>query len=201
LDISRYDLLIDLNFQGLKFKGTLGIKLKTDQDVVLNSVGLEIERVRRNDAECRFSLKDDNVTIGTGPFEGTLTIDYAGRIPDSLAGIYRAPYDGTHIVTTHFEAAQARRMFPCVDRPDTKAEFKVSVKMDDDLEAISNMPIESQKHDGDKKIVTFQTTPRMSTYLLYLGVGKFQVRRSNLGGTEVVVATSPGKARLGAFAE
>jgi len=201
LDVSRYDLLIDLDFQGLKFKGTLGIKLKTDRDVVLNSVGLEIERVRRNDADCGFSLKDGDLTIGTGPFEGTLTIDYAGRIPDSLAGIYRAPYDGTHMVTTHFEAAQARRMFPCVDRPNTKAEFKVSVRVDDDLEAISNMPIESQKHDGDKKIVTFQTTPRMSTYLLYLGVGKFQVRRSNLGGTEVVVATTPGKARLGAFAE
>jgi len=201
LDVSRYDLLIDLDFQGLKFKGTLDVKLKTDGDVVLNSVGLEIERVRLNDANCRFDLNDGNLSIGTGPFDGTLTINYAGRVPDSLAGIYRAPYDGTHMVTTHFEAAQARRMFPCVDQPDKKAEFKVSVRLDDGLEAISNMPIESQRRDGDKKVVTFQTTPRMSTYLLYLGVGKFQVRSSYLGGIEVVVATTPGKAHQAVFAE
>jgi len=194
-------LFIDLDFQGLKFKGTLGVKLKTVRDVVLNSVGLEIERVHRDDADCRFSPKDGNLTIETGSFDGVLRIEYTGRVPDSLAGIYRAPYDGTHIVTTHFEAAQARRMFPCVDRPDTKAEFKLSVRIDDDLDAISNMPIESLTRDGSKKIVKFQTTPRMSTYLLYLGVGKFQVRSSKLGGTEIIVATTPGKAHQGAFAE
>jgi len=201
LDIAYYDLFIDLDFQGLKFKGTLSIKLKTDRDAVLNSVGLQIDRVRRDDSDCRFDLKDGNLTIATGPFDGILRVEYAGRVPDSLAGIYRAPYDGTHIVTTHFEAAQARRMFPCVDQPDTKAEFKLSVKIDADLEAISNMPIESQSRDGDKKIVRFQTTPRMSTYLLYLGVGKFQVRTSRLRGTEILVATTPGKAGKGGFAE
>jgi len=201
LDVSYYDLFIDLDFQGLKFKGTLGVKLKTDRDVVLNSVGLEIERIRHDDADCRFSLKDRNLTIETGPFDGVLRIEYAGRVPDSLAGIYRAPYDGTHIVTTHFEAGQARRMFPCIDQPDTKAEFNLSVRVDDDLDAISNMPIESLTHDGSKKIVKFQATPRMSTYLLYLGVGKFQVRSSKLEGTEIIVATTPGKVYQGAFAE
>ena len=201
MNVSSYDLFIDLDFQGLKFEGALRVKLETDLDVVLDSVELEIERVRRNDADCPFYLKDGKLTIGTGRFDGVLEIEYSGRIPDSLAGIYRAPYDGTHIVTTHFEAAQARRMFPCVDRPDAKAEFKLSVKVDNDLEAISNMPIESQKRDEGKKTVTFQTTPRMSTYLLYLGVGKFQVRSSKLGRTEIYVATTPGKANQGAFAE
>jgi tricorn protease interacting factor F2/3 len=128
-------------------------------------------------------------------------VEYAGRIPDSLAGIYRAPYENTHIVTTHFEAAQARRMFPCVDRPDVKAEFKLTVRIDNDLEAISNMPIESQKDDGDKKIVIFGKTPRMSTYLLYLGVGKFQTHTTKVGDTDIILATTPGKAKLGAFAE
>jgi tricorn protease interacting factor F2/3 len=201
LDVSYYDLFIDLDFQGLKFKGALSVKLKTDRDVVLNSVGLDIERVRRDGTDFRFSVKDDNLKVETGPFDGILRIEYSGRVPDSLAGIYRAPYDGTHIVTTHFEAAQARRMFPCVDQPDVKAQFKLSVKIDNDLEAISNMPIESQTREGGKKIVRFQTTPRMSTYLLYLGVGKFEVRTTKLGGTEIIVATTPGKVHQGAFAE
>jgi len=187
LDVSSYDLFIDLDFQGLKFKGILVVTLKTDRDIVLNSVGLSIDRIRRNDVNCQFSLKDENLIVRTGAFEGSVKVEYAGRVPNSLAGIYRAPYDGTHLVTTHFEAAQARRMFPCVDQPDMKAEFKLSVRVDGDLQAISNMPIESERRDGDKKIVTFQTTPRMSTYLLYLGVGKFQVRSSKVGETEIIL--------------
>jgi len=201
LEVEHYDLFIDLDFQGLTYKGTLEVKLKSDEDVVLNSVGLEIERVRRDNVDCRFILKDCDLRIETGAFDGALQIDFSGRIPDSLAGIYRAPYDGTHIVTTHFEAAQARRMFPCIDRPDVKAEFKLSVRMDNELDAISNMPIESETADGNKKIVKFQPTPRMSTYLLYLGVGKFQATSERLGETEIIVATTPVKAGQGRFAE
>jgi len=201
LELSHYHLFIDLDFQGLKFKGILETRLKTDQQVTLNSVGLIIERVRLNGVDCQYKVEDKDLTIKTGPFDGTLGIEYAGSIPDSLAGIYRAPYDGTHIVTTHFEAAQARRMFPCVDQPNAKAEFKLSVRIDTDLDAISNMPIESQTPDRTKKIVTFQTTPRMATYLLYLGVGKFQVRSTRLGNTEIYIATTPGKVHSGTFAE
>jgi len=201
LEVSSYDLFIDLDFQGLKFNGTLRVKLKTDQDVVLNAVALDITRVSSEAKSFRFSKEKDDLKIESGSFDGVLQVEYAGRIPDSLAGIYRAPYEHTYIVTTHFEAAQARRMFPCIDRPDVKAEFKITVRIDNDLEAISNMPIESQKVDGDKKNVTFEKTPRMSTYLLYLGVGKFEAQTTTVGDTEIILATTPGKAKLGAFAE
>ena len=201
LELSYYDLFIDMDFQGLKYNGTLNVNLKTDRNVVFDSVGLEITRVCHAETDIPFGLKDTSLTIETGVFDGVLRIEYTGRIPDSLAGIYRAPYAGTHIVTTHFEAAQARRMFPCVDRPDFKAEFRLSVKIDNELDAISNMPIESEARAGLKKIVKFQPTPRMSTYLLYLGVGKFQTRMSKVGPTEVILATTPGKVGQGAFAE
>ena len=201
MEVSRYDLFLDLDFQGLKFKGTVGVTLRTERDVDLNSVGLDIQRVSSAGTNLPFSMKDGTLTVNTGQYTGLLQIEFAGRVWDTLAGIYRAPYDHTHIISTHFEAAQARRMFPCVDQPDAKAEFKLSVKIDRELEAISNMPVENQKNDGDKKIVTFQTTPRMSTYLLYLGVGRFETITSEAGETQVIVATTPGKVELGRFAE
>ena len=148
-----------------------------------------------------FRQKGEDLIVETGPFDGTLEVDYAGSIPDLLAGIYRAPYDHTHIITTHFEAAQARRMFPCVDRPDVKAEFKLAVRINRDLEAISNMPVQSVDNDGEKKLVTFEKTPRMSTYLLYLGVGKFETQTVKLGTTDIILATIPGRAKLGKFAQ
>lgn len=201
VQVAEYDLFIDLDFDQLKYKGRLLVKLRTEEDAVLNSVGLNIVRVSSGESGLRFSQKEEDLTIQTGPFDGILQIDYAASIPNSLAGIYKAPYDHSHIVTTHFEAAQARRMLPCVDRPDVKAEFRIAVKIDKGLEAISNMPIQSVSADGEKKIVTFEKTPRMSTYLLYLGVGKFETQTEKLGKTEIILATTPGKTKLGKFAQ
>jgi tricorn protease interacting factor F2/3 len=201
LKVREYDLFIDLDFDQLRYKGRLLIVLKTDGNVVLNSVGLEILRVSSAEKNLPYSQKGEELIVETGRFEGTLQVDYAARIPDTLAGIYRAPYDKTHIVSTHFEAAQARRMFPCVDQPDAKAEFKLTVRINRGLNAISNMPVESMKPDGEMKIVAFQRSPRMSTYLLYLGVGKFEEITSRLAGTEIIVATTPGKSRRGDFAQ
>jgi tricorn protease interacting factor F2/3 len=201
VEVEAYDLLMDIDFEQLKFKGTLKIKLRAEQDVTLNSVGLEILHVSSGKGSHGFSQKGEDLMIETGPFDGALQVEYEGSIPDSLAGIYRAPYDKTHIISTHFEAAQARRMFPCVDRPDKKAEFKLAARISKDLDAISNMPVETVRTDGEKKVVTFQKTPRMSTYLLYLGVGKFEVQKGKVGKTDILVATTPGKTKLGEFAQ
>ena len=201
VQVTSYNLIMDVDFQQLKFSGTVSIHLQCEKDAVLNSAGLEIQSIVLNEKPVRFKQDGQELIAQTGPFEGTLEVKYAGIIPDSLAGIYRAPYDHTHIVTTHFEAAQARRMLPCIDRPDAKAEFKIAVKIDRELTAISNMPIESVIPDGERKLITFQKTPRMSTYLLYLGIDKFEERAEKLGKTDVILATTPGKAKLGNFSQ
>lgn len=201
MQVTYYDLFVDLDFYKLQFKGRLLVKLKTEEDAVLNSVGLDIQRVISDERNFSFMQRGEDLVIDTGPFDGILELDYEGSITDSLVGIYRAPFDHTHIVTTHFEAAQARRMLPCVDRPDVKAEFKLTVKIDNELNAISNMPVESVSIDGERKVVTFQKTPRMSTYLLYLGVGKFEEQTGQLDRTEITVASTPGKVKRGTFAQ
>ena len=190
---------MDIDFQKLRFTGRVRIQLQSEQDTVLNSVGLNIQSIVRNEKPVDFKQSGEELIVQTGPFDGILEVDYTGEIPDSLVGIYRAPYDHSQIVTTHFEAAQARRMLPCVDRPDAKAEFRISVKIDKELMAISNMPVESIVPEGERKLVIFESTPRMSTYLLYLGVGKFDERTEKLGRTDVITATTPGKAKLCSF--
>jgi tricorn protease interacting factor F2/3 len=50
------------------------------------------------------------------------------------------------------------------------------------------MPIETETRQGEKNTVTFKKTPKMSTYLLYLGVGKFVQEKSQHGGTELYAA-------------
>lgn len=201
MQVRSYDLLIDLDFENLKFKGRVLIELESEHDVVLDSAGLDTFSVKAGEKEFRFRQRGEGLTIETGPFEGVLEINYAGLVPHSLVGIYSAPYNHNHIVTTHFEAANARRMLPCIDRPDCKAEFKLTVRMNKDLDAISNMPVDAIDIEAEKKTVSFQKTPLMSTYLLYLGVGKFAEQREKADQTDVILATTPGKVGSGRFAQ
>jgi tricorn protease interacting factor F2/3 len=200
LRVDRYDLFLDVSFESLKFDGKLLMTLESTEDFVLDSVGLRVSDLLSDGRTLPFERRDDHLVVKSGPFEGTLEIQYSGEIPSNLAGIYKAPYDSTYIITTDFEAANARRMLPCADRPDCKAEFKLTVRTDKDLDAISNMPVESVKVGDGKKVVAFQKTPKMSTYLLYLGIGKFEQIKERLGGKDVIVAGTPGKARNGEFA-
>src|SRR5260370_28902162 len=65
---------------------------------------------------------------------------------------------------------------------------KGRVRKEENLFGSSNKPIESETNEGNKKTVTFKKTPKMSTYLLYLGVGKFVQEKSQHGGTELYAA-------------
>ncbi|MDE1871508.1 MAG: M1 family metallopeptidase [Candidatus Micrarchaeota archaeon] len=126
-----------------------------------------------------------------------LKIDFEGLNKDTLSGFYRSRYrigsKEHYWLTTQFEAADARRAFPCFDEPEFKATFDVSFIIDKDLSALSNMPEKGTKPMGRKKLVAFHRTPRMSTYLLYLGIGEFEKLEGSYGKIKLSVVTTPGK--------
>ncbi|MBI2184303.1 MAG: M1 family metallopeptidase [Thaumarchaeota archaeon] len=200
MQVNSYDLFLDLDFKSLKFDGQVVIDVDTEEDLTLNALGLNILQVRDGDKTLPFEHEEENLVIKTGGHSGRLTVEYSGTVSDTLVGIYRAPYDDTHIISTQFEAANARRMLPCLDHPGHKATFKLAVRIDKELDAISNTPVENVTVNGKKKTVSFQKTPRMSTYLLYLGVGRFEEIRDKFGSVDLVAATTLGKARKGEFA-
>ncbi len=193
MKVESYDIFLDIDFSNLRFDGKVKIKLESEADVKLNAVDLDIKKVTANASCVKHALVGEDLDVKTGKFSGTLEVDYSGTISEKLVGLYKAAYDGGYVASTQFEAVSARRMLPCVDHPAQKAEFKLAVKTDKGLEIISNTPIASSKIEGTKRIVEFQRTPRMSTYLLYLGVGKFEEVKEKHGGVEYAVATVPGK--------
>jgi aminopeptidase N len=55
---------------------------------------------------------------------------------------------------------------PCFDQPDLKSTWTVSLVADKELTCLSNMDVKEEKDVGNgKKLVTFNKTPLMSTYV------------------------------------
>jgi aminopeptidase N len=168
--------------------------------------------------EFRYQPKNQTVRISFGEDnflkEGTdyvLEIEFRGILNDQMHGLYRSTYTGvdgkTHIMaTTQFEATDARRAFPCFDEPALKATFQVTVTIPANKQVVSNTPIASSHTTGGgddgtplMKTITFQETPKMSTYLLALVVGEFDATSATSHGTVTTVYTVPGKADQGQF--
>ncbi|KFO53439.1 Aminopeptidase N, partial [Corvus brachyrhynchos] len=111
-----------------------------------------------------------------------LSCNFTGELADDLAGFYRSEYTDKSgnkqvVATTQMQAADARKAFPCFDEPAMKANFTVTLVHPSNYVAISNMPAKNtmqQMIDGEAWNVTeFETTPRMSTYLLAFIVSQF----------------------------
>ncbi|KAH8646894.1 peptidase family M1-domain-containing protein [Xylariales sp. PMI_506] len=124
--------------------------------------------------------------------ELTLTLRYTGkmRAPGSMGGLYPSPYKMPNGEVklgfeTMMQPTMARAVFPCFDEPALKATFDVTLLVDQDLTCLSNMDVASEhsvvmisavtKTRTEKKKLTFHTTPKMSTYLVVLVAGYFNV--------------------------
>jgi aminopeptidase N len=155
--------------------------------------------------------------------KASLTIEFQGNLNNDLAGFYRSKYkpvvtpvpasvprddDFHYMFATQFEACDARRAFPCWDEPNIKASFDFEIEIPDDLVALSNMDAKAERkssRDG-YKVVSFSTTPIMSTYLLAWAVGDFEYveafteRRYNGKQIPVRVYTTRGLKEQGRWA-
>jgi len=133
----------------------------------------------------------------------TISLEFQGILNDRLLGFYRSKYEQNgktkYLATTQFEAADARRAFPCWDEPESKATFEISIIADNQYTAISNMPEKSKKKFKTKTLYTFQKTPLVSTYLIYLGVGEFEYLTGKAGKIQIRVVTTKGNTSKGKF--
>ncbi len=133
----------------------------------------------------------------------TINLEFQGILNDRLLGFYRSQYvqngKTTYLATTQFEAADARRAFPCWDEPAAKATFEISIIADNKFTAISNMPVKTKKKIKNKTVYNFSKTPIVSTYLIYLGVGEFEYLTSKVGKIQIRVVTTKGNKSKGKF--
>jgi len=192
-DLARplaYRLALTLDPRQDEFGGEVAIDLalQRDSDLIwLHGQNLQVQRVTARlaggdtvagsyrqvldsgVAELRFPR-----TLPAGPL--TLDIAYSAQFDRNLAGLFRVEEQGEAYALAKSESIQARRFLPGFDEPGLKATFTMELTVPEGYQVITNSP-----EVGRSPVITgmetirFATTRAMSTYLLSLAVGPFDV--------------------------
>ncbi|XP_078311638.1 puromycin-sensitive aminopeptidase-like [Crassostrea virginica] len=221
----NYKLRLQPDLEKFTFKGQEIIDVKvlsSTSSITLNSEEIEIQSAHYKAADAgdpslaaEVKFEPDNATVvlsfpsSLQPGSGQLSIDFTGQLNDKMKGFYRSKYfsptgEEKYGAVTQFEATDARRAFPCWDEPAVKATFDVTLVVPKNRVALSNMPVKTESdlpEDGAWKVVSYDRTPIMSTYLLAFVVGEYDfVETKDTDGVVVRVYTPLGKKEQGEFA-
>lgn len=192
----NYNIFLDINRQEKTFSGNVAISGEAlNNQVSFHQKDLAISSVLLDNQPVEFELDQVGQAVHLNlPETGsmTLVLEFSGKITDNMTGIYPSYYsvDGVkkEVLATQFESHFAREAFPSIDEPEAKATFDLAIKFDQvegDL-VISNMPEANVQLRQDTGVWTFETTPRMSSYLLAFALGDLQTKKGQTkNGTEV----------------
>ncbi|WBO24253.1 M1 family metallopeptidase [Sphingomonas abietis] len=204
---TRYDIAVTPDAEKMVFTGSVKIAIDihaATRTITLNALELTIDRASLAGAGTPTIAYDPELQTVTLTFAkplaaGRYTLDlaYHGKINRSSQGLFALDYDTPQgkkrMLATQFEAADARRFVPSFDEPDLKAVFGLTVTAPKDQFAVSNMPIAQQTDiGGGLSRVTFQPSPKMSSYLMYLGIGDMQRIHEDVDGVDVGVIVRRG---------
>lgn len=108
----------------------------------------------------------------------TISIKFHGIITRQMEGMYPCffKHDGIDkkLIATQFESHHAREVFPSIDEPEAKATFDLALVTPKGQTVVSNTPVATQSEDRGKITTSFETTPKMSTYLLAFAFGDME---------------------------
>lgn len=196
---THYGLSISLERTQRTFHGTVTIKGTTSEhvpEIRLHAKDLTITHALIDGKEASSHHEDNDELVITHPDiiagEHIVVVGFNGTITDDMNGIYPCYFevDGIkqELLATQFESHYARQAFPCIDEPEAKATFDVVLTTEKDVTVLGNMPVKSQITNEDTLVTTFETTPRMSSYLVAWVVGELQKKTAtSKSGVEVSI--------------
>lgn len=191
---TNYDLSLAIDKNSMSFSGTVtitGVKSGRpshrltfhQKQLVISSVSvvkqdktgdhtITLDRINTHNKydEVRLHSKE---MIYPGKYQ--VKLDFSGDITTKMHGLYPCNFTDKNeskiILATQFESHHAREVFPCIDEPEAKATFDLTISTAIGEQILGNTPIKSQKFTKDQSITKFDTTPIMSTYLLAFVIG------------------------------
>lgn len=197
----HYDLTWDINPDALTFSGTVTVRGKKvgrpSERFSFHQNGLTVTKasITKHDktgdqtievARINNQNSFDEVRLHASgslkPGNYTVTMEFRGCITRPMNGIYPCffKHDGQDkkLIATQFESHHAREAFPCIDEPEAKATFALTLITPNSGTALGNTPVKEQKTVEDQLVTSFETTPKMSVYLLAFVYGEIGYQES-----------------------
>ena len=118
----------------------------------------------------------NGITLPRLALNNELVIDAHCQYMSTSEGLHRFvdPVDGGVYVCTHFETADAKRMYACFDQPDIKAVYRLRVVAPAEWVVVSNAPCEGiDPAQGGAFRHVFADSARISTYITALVAGPY----------------------------
>ena len=211
----HYDIKVAPDLAAAKFTGEETIKVRVARPtstIVVNAAEITFDDVtvqagsRTEKATVTLDASKEQATfaLSGAPIEGDadIRIRYTGILNDDLRGLYLSKANNRRYAVTQLEATDARRMFPSFDEPAMKATFALTAVIDAGDSAISNGRVLSDTPGpgAGKHTITFEQTPKMSTYLLALAVGDFVCNEGSADAIPIRICSTPDKKGLTGFA-
>jgi aminopeptidase N len=212
---SHYDVAFTPDADKMSFTASVKIAIEVVEPtsvVTLQAADLTFDKASIAGVGAAKIKVDDEAQTATFTFDKplakgkyVLAIDYAGKIYTQAAGLFALDYETEtgkkRAIYTQFENSDFRRFVPSWDEPFYKATFSVEATVPTGQLALGNMPIEkSTDLGGGKTLVKFATSPKMSTYLLFFGLGEFERATVKSAGVNIGVVAKTGDTGKADFA-
>ncbi len=218
---SHYDVAVVPHADKLTFDGKATVTIavtKPTSSITLNAADLDFSSASLTPVKGSMAFAAPKVSVDAKAQTATFTfahpipagsyrlaMTYTGKIGTQANGIFALDYDTKsgkkRALYTQFENSDARRFVPSWDEPNYKATFTLTATVPSEQMAVSNMPIASKKDLGNGMTeVHFGRSPKMSTYLLFFGLGDFERRTTTSDGTEIGVIAQKGMVDQADFA-
>ncbi len=210
----HYELKLTPDLKAATFSGEEQIDVEMKEPstrITLNSTEIEFQgaTIKAGGKEQKATISSDKekeqttftVAEPIPAGKATLSIHYTGMLNNELRGFYLSKTEKRNYAVTQFESTDARRAYPSFDEPAFKATYDVTMVVDKGDTVISNSLIKSDTPGpGDNKhTIAFDSTPKMSTYLVAFLVGDFQCTGDEQDGVKIRVCSTPDKVELTHF--
>lgn len=192
---ASYNLNLDIDPDRMVFNGTVtisgkkvgrpsqrltfhasGLKIRDAEITSRDKHGLKAHEVERINIQKSFEEVRLHVPHMLYPGNYTITLHFEGSITRQMEGIYPCFFkhngEKKKLIATQFESHHAREVFPAIDEPEAKATFDLTLITPSQQTVISNTPIAKQTESNGRAVTIFETTPKMSTYLLAFAFGE-----------------------------
>lgn len=221
----HYSLHITPDGQAMTFSGSVTIKgqkigrpsqrltfhqdaLKITKAIVTKhdkKAGKQVIPVDRINSHAKFQEVRLHTKDMLFPGEYTVELEFSGVITRPMNGLYPCFFEENgkekKLLATQFESHHAREVFPCVDEPEAKATFDLSLTTPVDETVLANTPVLKETKQGKLVTTEFETTPKMSSYLLAFVVGEMKyLEAKTKDGVLVRTYATPANAKLTKFA-